>query len=212
MRAWGLGDRAAAAAVVLLAAAAAAVVWLVTADGPWVSPDGVSYLRMAQGVDPLEHPPGHFPFGYPALLRLLDDLGTTPLTAARALGAGLAAVNVLLAAAIARRMAGAAWAVGVSAALVLATPLAQVHVSVLSEPLFVALMLAWVLLSTQLDESRWAGLAAGAAAAGAFLTRFAGVALLVASLGLLVRHRRAAVPWLLGAGLPLLVWGIVRLA
>jgi hypothetical protein len=128
---WVGGGRVAAAAVVLLAAMAAALVWVVTAEGPWVTPDGVSYLRMAQGLDPLEHPPGHFPFGYPAVLDLFDGLGMAPLTAARALGAGLAATNVLLAAAIVHRMAGAAWAVGVSAALLAATPVAQVHVSVL---------------------------------------------------------------------------------
>ncbi|MFL6204024.1 MAG: hypothetical protein ACJ739_01610 [Acidimicrobiales bacterium] len=178
--------------------------------GPVVTPDGAAYLRMAQGRPPIEGPAGHFPGGYPFVLSLISQLGLTSLSAARWLGAGLAGVSVVLAGSITNRMAGPRWSLVVSVAFAVATPIVHMHTAVLSEPLFITLLLGWVLVMCPADRSRAAVAVGGAIAAAACLTRFAGVALLIATLLLLRRDRQQLWIFSIAAGVPLAVWGAAQ--
>lgn len=185
---------------------------LATTGGPTVTADGVSYLRLAQGLPPLEGPGNHFPLGYPAALAIMRGVGFGHLDAARWLSALLAGTNVLLAGAFVRRTWGAGWSLVVMVVLAAATPLAQLHTAVLSEPLFLTLLLVWLLLMRAARESALVALGAGGIAAAAVLTRFAGAALVVAGLVLLVQHRSRLAAYAIGAGAPLAVWfGVMAL-
>lgn len=188
----------------LIGAAAAAVDLRATREGVYVSPDGVSYLRAADGLALLEHPSGHFPPVYPLVLRVLQALGLGSLGSARAAGAGLALVNPILGALVVRRRAPAGWAVAVAAALAVATPLAVQAAGVLSEPLFVAVLLVWFLAIG--SSHRHAVVAAGLVAALAVGTRWIGLCLVPAGLLVLAPDRRRCLRYLGAALGPVVAW------
>lgn len=184
------------------------------AKGLYVSPDAVFYVGTARnwldgrgftpppGVPPLEH----FPPGITLVLAGLGKLGVDPLTGARVVNALAFAGIVLLVGVVVRRSTGSVPAGFVASVLAAAaSDLLALSTSALSEPLFILLALAGlVLLAAYLDRPTPALLAgASALVAAAFLTRYVGIALVVAGVGVLLWRRR----WL-GAG----VFGAATLA
>jgi 4-amino-4-deoxy-L-arabinose transferase-like glycosyltransferase len=188
--------------VIFLPAVVGLVAALVAgAKGLYVSPDAVFYVGTARnwldgrgftpppGAPPLEH----FPPGFTLVLAGLGKLGVHPLTGARVVNAVAFAGIVLLVAVVVRRATGsvpAGLVAGVLAAA--ASDLLALSTSALSEPLFILLGVAGlVALAAYLDEPRPALLAGASVLVGAaFLTRYVGIALVVAGLaGLLWRRR-----------------------
>jgi hypothetical protein len=212
---------------------AAAVVIIVTrSPGPGLDPDAASYLGAAQSLAngrgyrvPIADwasadstsALSHFPPGYPTAIAVPVALGTTPAQGARFVNAAAAFIEVALAVWLVSHVAGALGGTALALALLVMQPFVEVHLSVLSEPLFLACMMGalagMVKLAEQDDERNrltWI-LATGLAAAGALLVRFAGLSVGAAVvLWILVqpgpratRARRAAIallPSLLLAG------------
>ncbi len=183
---------AAPAAVAVLAVLAA------SAKGLYVSPDGVFYVGTARnwvdglgftpppGVPPLEHFPPLFPF-------LLGRVGVDPLTAARAVNLFCLAGIVVLVGLVVRAQTGSAPAGVVAAVLTAAAvDLLTLSGSALSEPLFILLGLGGlVALAAHVERPRPAVLAgASALVAAAFLTRYVGIAVVVAGVVALLWRRR----------------------
>jgi hypothetical protein len=145
-------------------------------------------------------PLAHFPPGFPTTIAAPLALGFSPVQAGRLIVAlsafASAALLVLLVDAAAGRTAAVAAAAGAAVTPALVT----VHLSVLSEPLFLALMLATMLGCLSRRPA-----AAGLGAAAAVMVRYAGLALAAAAVIWFVRQpgswrrrlRQAAV-----AGLP----------
>lgn len=171
------------------AAAFVAVLWITRVPGPGLDPDAMSYLGAAQsfartgtlripegdwdaaeGTEPL----GHFPPGFSLALAGPVALGADAIQTARVVEAISAAAAVGLAAWLAGLTAGTLAAV-LAGALAFATPgFALDHLRVLSEPLFLALLVATLALMLRARERP---LAYGGVAALAGLVRYAGVAL-----------------------------------
>jgi 4-amino-4-deoxy-L-arabinose transferase-like glycosyltransferase len=177
--------------VVAVAAFVAAAVLLATASGLGVSPDGVAYLSLADETRTRGSPyallapsPTHYAPLWAILVGAIsavsgaDDL----LGIGRFLNALLAASIAVLVYLAARRSAAvpAWWATVAAAVAALSFALFRLSVRALTEPLFVALILATLLLvevSVQ-RHSRRLVLSAAAMAAAVVLTRFAGIAII----------------------------------
>jgi len=184
--------------------------------GPGLDPDALSYLGAAeslawQGTWRAPAAPwwsadssvalAHFPPGYPTVLALPVRLGMPSIQAARlvdALAAGLTvAIAVLLVAESAGVIAG-----GLAGAALMATPaLARVHLSVLSEPLFLA---CTALLLALMTRRRARPVATGLVAAVSALVRYAGAAYVGAAVLWAVAPRGSARERLRRGGLALL--------
>lgn len=171
--------------------AGALTVLLVTLDGPYVSPDAVSYIGTARGLaagDGFTAPPGTPPVGhfaplFPAVLGALDVVGIDPLDGARWLNAALLGATVLAVGLVLRRVTGDWWPGVAGAVLVVgAADVLAYHSAALSEPMFALLaLLALVALARYVEERRVVVLGASTAlTALALLTRYVGVALVVA--------------------------------
>ena len=170
---------------------------VVTGKGLYVSPDSVSYVGIARSLldgqgwspPPGLPPPGHFPPLFTLVLAGLGQLGLDPLDAARVVnvvvfGAIIALVGVVLW----RCTASPGMGLAGSVLVLVAGDLLTFSASALTEPLFILLALsAMVALAAYLD-SRRPGLfaVAAAVAAGAVLTRYVGVALVIAGMAVLV--------------------------
>ena len=221
---------AAGAVTAAVALAGAATLWVATRAGIGVSADSTVYLAAARSLlegrgltaftfssaDP--RPLVHFPPLYPALLAIATAPFRDPLAGARALNALLFGANLLLAAALVRRMApGSRWLAPLAAVLLLTSPdLLLVHSMAWSEPLFLVACLAALLLldadrRTPRNSTR---VGAAVAAALALLTRFVGIAVAVTGAGALLvprgervalRLRRAAL-FTAAALLPMALW------
>ncbi len=156
--------------------------------GPGLDPDSVSYVNAARSLvrfgslrvpqDDWESPDSttplvHFPPGFSAAIAIPHAVGVPPITSARLVEAAAALVTVALTTWLTASAAG--MAAGLAAAItIMVTPaIASVHESVLSEPLFLALLLG-VLAVMVLAPKR--PLLAGLIAALASLVRYAGVA------------------------------------
>ena len=187
----------------LLAGLAAAVgVWIASAPpGPGLDPDAASYLGAAESVAhgrgyriPIASwqsadstsALGHFPPGYPTALALPIALGATPAHAARVVNAAAAFVTIAAAAALVTSVAGMLAGVVLAAALLVMQAVVTVHLSVLSEPLFLACLVCTLVgmdrfrrVPNESARLRAAALA-GLAAAGAVLVRYAGLAAVAA--------------------------------
>ncbi len=177
-----------------------------TAKGLYVSPDGVFYVGTARnwvagrGLTP---PPGlpsldHFPPLFTVVLAAVGRLGMDPLTAARVVNtAAFAAVVALVGLVVLRQTGSVGAGVVASVMTVAAVDVLTLSASALSEPLFILLAVAGlVALAASLDRGSVGLLVtAGALVAAAFLTRYAGVALVVACVGVLLWRRR----WVPGA-------------
>jgi 4-amino-4-deoxy-L-arabinose transferase-like glycosyltransferase len=189
--------------VALIAGALAAVLSLAitTPPGPGLDPDAASYLGAAQSLangegyripisNWLERDStsalSHFPPGYPTALALPIALGSQPKNAARVVNAAAVFVDVALALWLVASVAGLIAGIAVVLGLFAMPPFVELHLSVLSEPMFLACIVgavvAMVSAARQTDERatlQWAFIA-GTAAAAAMLTRYAGAAIIAA--------------------------------
>ena len=196
--------------ILLPAVVGLAAVLAAGAKGLYVSPDAVFYVGTARnwlegrgftpppGVPPLEH----FPPGFTMVLAALGKLGLDPLTGARAVNALAFAGTVLLVGLVVRARTGSLPAALVASVLTAAAvDLLMLSSSALSEPLFILLAIAGlVALAAYLDEPRPAVLAGACVLVGAaFLTRYVGIALVVAGVAGLVRRRRWVAAGVFGA-------------
>jgi len=196
---------------------------VVTRKGAYASPDSAFYVGTARNlldgqgfVAPPGSPPlSHFPPLFSLVLAVIGWVtGLDPLDVAGVVNPLLLGVTALLVAVVVRRRSGSVGlGVAASAAVVVAVDLLVYFASALTEPLFVVLVLgAMVSLAAAVDQGgRGWWVAAVACTAGACLTRYVGVALVVAEVGVLLAvggrstWRRAAA---FGAAslVPLVVW------
>jgi hypothetical protein len=189
-------------AIAFTAVATAAVAYA-TRHGSLLAPDSVTYLSMAHA---LGHGRGASDFtgtsvtvfgpGYPAVLARLQSAGVTALTSTRAVNVAAYAAIVLLAFVLTRRRVeswrialGATVLIACCVQLLIATEFAS------TDPLFYALVLAFILAMEEIAAAaRHRAVLIGAAvvvAWAAFLVRYAGLSLLVAGvITLLVVSRR----------------------
>ena len=174
----------------LLGILAFALVLLVTdPPGPGLDPDALSYMGAAESL--VAHgtyriptapwtsadstsPLAHFPPGYPTALAFPVALGMTPPQAARLVDALAAAVTVITLVLVVGAATGMPAGVLLGVALLATPAMATVHLSVLSEPLFLAL-LALILAAMVYAPDR--PLRAGIMAALGAMVRYAGVSL-----------------------------------
>lgn len=196
---------------------------LVTRKGVYASPDSAFYVGTARNLldgNGLTAPPGspplsHFPPLFSLVLAAVGWVtGLDPLDAAGLVNPLFLGITALLVAVVVRRRSGSvALGVGASVAVVVALDLLVYAGSALSEPLFVVLVLgAMVSLAAAVEGGRrlaWA--AAVALTAAACLTRYVGVALVVAEVSvlLMVGGRKAVVrtsAFAASALAPLAVW------
>ena len=186
----------------LLGAVAAIGVWLLTVPpGPGLDPDSASYLGAASA---LAHGRGyripistwrtsdstsalaHFPPGYPTAIAMPVTLGAAPTNAARAVNAAAAFVSIALATWFVASVAGIVAALGLTLALLVMHAFVIVHLSVLSEPMFLAgivgaLVAMYAFASASHERSRLVAAAwSGLAAAVAVLVRYAGISVVIA--------------------------------
>jgi hypothetical protein len=176
-------------AALLGVAAAALSLRVTTPPGPGLDPDAMQYLGAAESL--VEHgtlriPAAewddadstsdllHFPPGYPLLIAPGVAAGLGSAQSARLVQAAAAGFLLALAFWLVGDVAGVAG--GLLAALVLlVTPaMASDHVRILSEPPFLALLVATLMLMARLPEG---ALACGLASAAAGLVRYAGFSL-----------------------------------
>ncbi len=199
------------------------VVLLVTRKGVYASPDSAFYVGTARNLlddHGLTAPPGspplsHFPPLFSLVLAAVGWVsGLDPLDAAGPVNALLLGVTAVSVALVVRRRSGSvALGVVASVAVVVALDLLVYSASALSEPLFVALVLgAMIALAAAVEGgSRWAWAAAVVLTGGACLTRYVGIALVVAEVAVLsvVGGRKALSRTAVFAGLaltPLALW------
>lgn len=181
--------------VVLAALAGVTALGLATRWGPGLTPDSVVYVDAARSLaagdglvavasDGERAPLTHFPPLYPAALAGAIALGADALAAARWLGVALLAANAaLVGLAVRASTPGARVTPGLAALLAAASAqMLRIHAAALSEPLFLLLASAGLLLlGRHLERPRRARLVAAAACIGlAPLARYAGLALVAA--------------------------------
>lgn len=151
--------------------------------------NGLSRLVAAGGAVPITH----FPPLYPSLLALGSKLtGTEVPAVARSLAALLFAANLAIVWALIRRATDSALAASLAGLILLTAPsIVDRHLWAMSEPLYFALMLlaVWGLAqSTVHSDRRWLAVAAGAAGL-AYLTRYAGLAVIASGVAVLLLGR-----------------------
>lgn len=165
--------------------------------GAGVNTDSIGYLGLAGDIAErggeflgealaVEQPPG-----YPAALAGLSRVtGIRPADVARGVGAGCAGIVVGLAALCVGRVTASPWLRGlVPFGVGLAMPMLVVCTMAWSEPLFMALVMAVLVLLSGPSRSPARIVLIGLLTAAAFLTRYAG-AVLLPTVGLTVLARR----------------------
>ena len=170
---------------------AALLALLVTSSaGPGLDPDSASYLSAAESLvqgkgyriaiaswysSDSTAPLAHFPPGYPTALAIPTAMGVAPPMSARIVNAVAAAVTATAVCVLVASSAGSVVAALVTITVLLLTPaLIEVHLSALSEPLFLALEVLTLVALVMRDRKP---LLAGVFAACATMVRYAGVAL-----------------------------------
>lgn len=213
-----------------LAAVAAAATWVATRHGPGMSPDSVTYLSAARNLasghgytDFTGQALTNFPPGFPSLVASTRVLGASVTTGARIVNAVSFAAIVLLAWVLVRRhVSSLLIALGTTALVALSPALINIASNAWSEPLYCALVLAFILAlehATAPGGHQARSIGAAAVLAGlAFLVRYVGLSLLiVGSLALVISSyregvraaaRRLAVFWTVGLLIP--VWWLLR--
>ena len=177
--------------------AAVLAIAFTTPPGPGLDPDSASYLGAAQSLAggrgyriPIADwstsdstaPLSHFPPAYPTALALPIALGARPTNAARAIDAAAGFVDIALVLWLVASISGLGAGVAAVLALFAMPAFVETHLSVLSEPLFLACLVgtlvAMVSASRQTEEGArlQRGVLAGIVAAAAMLTRYAGTA------------------------------------
>jgi len=188
---------------VLVGMALAGVVALLVVNrlGPYTSPDSVFYVGTARNLldgtgfvpPPGTHPLSNFPPLLPLLLAGIGGLGIDPLDVVRWLNPLLFGAVVALTGAVVRwRTASTAVGLVAAGVVLVARDLLVAGGSALSEPLYIVLALAGMAaLARFVDgaDSRWLWLST-ALVAGAFLTRYVGVTVVVAGTIALLRSGR----------------------
>lgn len=198
---------------VLTGAIAFALVFVITSPpGPGIDPDALQYMGAAQSVaargeyrvpkakwdspDSTEAL-AHFPPGYPTALALPVRLGMAPTQAARFVQATAAFVTITTLVLLVSAAATPLTAVLLALALFAMTSMHEVHVSVLSEPLYLACMMLTLAAMVRAPDRP---LRLGIPAALGVMTRYVGASLVGAAAlwelvqrgTLLDRVRRAA--------------------
>ncbi len=179
------------------AAAAMAAVTVATGKGLYVSPDSVFYVGTARSLlggagfrsPPGLQPLGHFPPLFTVVIAAVGRLGLDPLDAARVVNIAVLGAIVVLVGLVLGALTGSLPAALLGATLTaVAVDVLTLSAAALSEPLFVLLALAGlVVLAGYLDRRRPAVLAAASAlVALAVLTRYVGVALVGAGVAMLL--------------------------
>lgn len=184
-------------AVLIGLAAFWGVIELTEPPGPALDPDALAYLGAAASLahghglrvpsagwssNDSTAPLVHFPPGFSATIALGVVAGATPVNAARLVEATAAAVTVV-SIVLAADAAGGVIAALVAFGIVAVTPaFTIVHASVLSEPLFLALLalFTWQLSRERRGTDTRRTLLLGALAAAATLVRYAGASLVAA--------------------------------
>jgi len=183
------------AAVALLGALAimAGVFRFTAAPGPGLDPDAMSYLGVARALaadgtlrvpmapwwtDRTTQPLTHFPPGFPVALAIPVRFGATALQSARLVQAVAAGVTIAAFVLALWPLAGAWGAVLGALALAVAPAFVFVHLSVLSEPLFLALV---TLALWSIVRRPRSALLHGVIAAAATMVRYAGLSVAAAA-------------------------------
>ena len=168
--------------------ALAAVLWVTRPPGPGLDPDAMSYLGAAESF--VSHgtlrvpsaewdnpggtlPLAHFPPGFSLALAAPLALGVPPVQAARGVEAVAAGLAMGLAVWLVTAVAGPVGGVLAGTALLVTPGLALDHLRVLSEPLFLLLLVASLVLMLRRPDRP---LAYGIVTALAGLVRYAGAA------------------------------------
>ncbi len=178
----------------LLGVLAFALVLVITdPPAPGLDPDAMSYMGAAQSVAmhgtysiPMAvwwsadstGALAHFPPGYPTILAIPVRLGMTPVQGARLVQALAAALTVSVVVLLVAECTTLAAGVALGLALMVMPAMHEVHVSVLSEPVFLACIALALFAMTwrSSDGERASPLLLGLPAAVAVLVRYAGVA------------------------------------
>jgi 4-amino-4-deoxy-L-arabinose transferase-like glycosyltransferase len=171
---------------------------ITSSPGPGLDPDSASYLGAAESLaksDGYRIPIAdwltrdstsalaHFPPGYPTAIALMLRAGLPPMSAARAVNAAAVFVGIALTLWLVASVSGLTAGIAVTLALFAMPAFVEQHLSVLSEPLFLACIIgalgAMMSASRQSEEREVLKCAviAGIAAALAMLTRYAGAAI-----------------------------------
>ncbi|HVX41404.1 MAG TPA: hypothetical protein VHB25_17700 [Gemmatimonadaceae bacterium] len=156
------------------------------APGPGLDPDSASYMGAAESfahghglripfadwdAPQAAAPLAHFPPGFPIVLSIGVAGGVSAPQTARVVNALAFAATVGILAYLVASSAGVFGGIAIGIALLLARPIVFVHLSVLSEPLFLALLAATLLALVK----RAHPLVSGSYAALAALVRYAGI-------------------------------------
>jgi hypothetical protein len=172
------------------------VLELTEPPGPGLDPDALAYLGSAVSLanghgyqvpsslwaaSDTTAPLAHFPPGVPTSIAIGIKAGATPINSARFIEAASAAVAVI-AIILTTTAAGLAASGFVAVVLFAVTTTAVIcHASVLSEPLFLALLMLFI-WQLALERSSQRTIALGAIAAAAALVRYAGISLVGAAI------------------------------
>ncbi len=182
------------AALVLASVALSGVLYGTEPPGPGLQESSASYLGAAESAargDGFRTPVApwfsadssstlfRYPPGFSSALALPILVGLPAVQAARLVEAGSAFVAMATLIVIVGDAAGAGVAVLLGLALLVAPPLVSVHLSVLSEPLFLACLALTLAAMVAMPEQP---LAAGVCAGAALLVRYAGISAVVAVL------------------------------
>lgn len=184
-------------ALLLGIAAFSGVINLTAPPGPGLDPDALAYLGAGKSLATghglrvpsaswesadTTAPLVHFPLAFPAAIAIGIKAGASPIGAARLVESTAAAVTTI-AMLLAANVAGGILATLIVAGMLASTPaIIVVHASVLSEPLFLAILalFTWLMSRERRGVDTQRTLLLGALAAAATLTRYAGVSLVVA--------------------------------
>jgi 4-amino-4-deoxy-L-arabinose transferase-like glycosyltransferase len=188
-------------------------VFYFSASENWLAGNGLYWPLGGDELEPLTH----YPPLYPVLLAAPGVLGIEPEVAARALSALLFGSLAALAGWFLERETGSAWTGLATSSLVVVSPLLLgVHLSAMTEPLFLTLLLLWLIfMMRSLETGSWNMVVLSAAAAGlAFYTRYIGVSLVIAGSVILLVFKpglwRKRIPqaagFILISALPALSW------
>jgi hypothetical protein len=173
---------------VLLGVVAFALVLEITdPPGPGLDPDAVSYVGSAESFAlhgqfriPTAHwqsrdstsALAHFPPGFPTAMALPVRMGMDPVQSSRLVGATAAFVTVTTLAFLVGEATAPLAGIFLATALFAMSAMHEIHLSVLSEPLFLAFLALTLAAMVKHDERPWL---AGLWAALAAMTRYAGI-------------------------------------
>ena len=179
---------------VLALSGSASIIWLSSLNGIGMANDSRSYLAMtqyflngsAQNLFLIKFLITHYPPGFPFVLALCSRLsGLAPAEACRWLQAGLLGCNILLVGLLlAKYTRSVLMAIAGACVVLMSAPILLIHLSVMSEPMFIFFMLLWLVFFMDfLENSRRSSFILCVMALMAVcLTRRIGVAFVLTSL------------------------------